>query len=232
MAVDPDILGVIIAGGKSRRFNHNSSQQIDKFMQPFGPTTLLRHIIDRAQKQVNQLILNSNADPARLLPYGLEVIADDMPDIGPLGGIATALKFAKTKGYSHIVTFSGDSPFFPDDYVARLIKASKDSSAQGSLLQGSPIQGSPVQKEAAKITIAQSHGPPQGQSGPRDHPVMGLYDVSLQEGLAAYIHGGQRRVMQWVSTQPHKKVVWGDMSPDPFFNINSPQDLLLAETYL
>lgn len=113
-------LGVIIAGGQSRRFNENQSQEIDKFLTSFGRTTLLGHIIDRAKAQIPDLILNVNGDVDRVQPYAMEVIEDEYPDVGPLGGIYVAMKAAKAKGYSHIVTFSSDSPFFPEDYVERL----------------------------------------------------------------------------------------------------------------
>lgn len=113
-------LGVIIAGGQSRRFNDEKSQQTDKFLATFGKTTLLGHIIDRARQQIPDLILNVNGDVVRVSPYGLDVIKDDFPDGGPLGGIYAALMAAKAKGHSHIITFSSDSPFFPDDYVERM----------------------------------------------------------------------------------------------------------------
>ncbi len=113
-------LGVIVAGGQSRRFNESRPEEIDKFLMPFGKTTLLEYIIDRAKKQVPNLILNVNGDVDRVLPYGLDIIKDDFSDAGPLGGIYTAMKEAAAKGHSHIVTFSSDSPYFPDDYVTRL----------------------------------------------------------------------------------------------------------------
>ncbi len=113
-------LGVIIAGGQSRRFNDNS-QHSDKFLTPFGKTTLLGQIIRRAQQQIPDLILNVNGDVSRVRSFGLDVISDDLSDAGPLGGIHAAMTAAKARGYSHIISFSSDSPFFPDDYVARLL---------------------------------------------------------------------------------------------------------------
>lgn len=168
---------------------------------PFGKTTLLGHIIDRARQQIPDLILNVNGDVNRVLSYGLDVIRDDVSDAGPLGGIFTAMKDAAAKGYSHIVTFSGDSPFFPDNYVERL-----------------------VDQSAAKITIAGSGG--------KVHPVMGLFDVALRNDLEACLAGGERRVMGWIRRHPYEKVVWDDKNPDPFLNINTPQDLVEAEKFL
>lgn len=96
---------------------------------PFGKTTLLGHIVCRAKKQIPDLILNVNGEVDRVSSYGLDVIRDDMPDAGPLGGILAAMKAAKDKGYSHIITFSSDSPFFPSDYVKRLMGESGEKTA-------------------------------------------------------------------------------------------------------
>lgn len=207
------IMGVIIAGGKSRRFNNSPIKKDnfikdcngqDKFLLSFGDKTLLDYIIQRAKSQVNRLLLNVNGDSARVQAYGLEVIADGYENAGPLGGILASMKVAQDNGYSHIVTFSSDSPFFPKDYVSRLVQA----------LDG----------HTSKIAIACSGG--------QEHPIFGLWPVSMQRDLADYINRGERRVMQWIKQHSYKKVVWDNKNPDPFFNINNPQDLAEAEKYL
>ncbi|VAW03470.1 hypothetical protein MNBD_ALPHA01-1775 [hydrothermal vent metagenome] len=209
-------LGVIIAGGQSRRFNEtsqNPDRPVDKFLMAFGSTTLLGHIIDRAKRQIPHLILNSNGDPDRLQPFGLDIISDEIKDVGPLGGILSAMKAAQAGGHSHIISFSSDSPFFPDDYVARLVGA--------------------VQKNNVRIAISQSWGvKSRGKSEIRSHPVMGIYEVSLQDDLGSYIKSGGRRVLPWINQQPHEKVVWDTSDPDPFFNINRPEELAEAEKFL
>lgn len=197
-------LGVIIAGGQSQRFNENSFQHQDKFLTKFGATTLLGHIIDRAKIQCGDLILNVNGDQNRVSDYGLDIISDDYPDVGPLGGILAGLLAAQEKGHSHIITFSGDSPFFPDDYLDRLMSA--------------------VNTGDKTVAVASSGG--------RCHPVMGAFSVTCQDSLKHYIESGERRVMPWVRGQAHEDIIWAATEPDPFFNINSPDDLRLAEQYL
>ncbi|MBL4800902.1 MAG: molybdenum cofactor guanylyltransferase [Emcibacter sp.] len=207
--MNSDPLGVIIAGGQSRRFQpppslsegQESGDPIDKFLMPFGQTTLLDHIIHRARQQISNLILNVNGDVARVMSCGLDVIGDDRPDEGPLGGILAAMKAAKARDHRHIITFAGDSPFFPDDYVARLVGV-----------------------KGRRIVIAESGG--------QCHPVMGIFEVSLYDDLKSYIDSGERRVMAWVKRHPHSKVVWDKKTPDPFFNINRQEDLENARKYL
>ncbi len=202
-------LGVIIAGGQSQRFNESPSLHQDKFLANFGSTTLLGHIIDRAKSQCDDLILNVNGDHNRVLKYGLDIISDDYIsndyiDVGPLGGILAALSVAQKKGHSHIITFSSDSPFFPDDYLDCLMSA--------------------VNKDDKTVAVASSKG--------RCHPVMGAFSVTCLDSLKHYIESGERRVMPWVRQQAHEEVIWQATEPDPFFNINRVQDLALAEKYL
>lgn len=210
-------LGVIIAGGKSRRFNippvhkanfsditfHKNILRVDKFLAPFGKTTLLGHIIARAKKQITPLLLNANGEVSALEPYGLAVISDDIENVGPLGGIAAACKAAHAAGCDYVITFSGDSPYFPEDYVSRMVKASDGGQ---------------------KIAVASSDG--------QIHPVMALWPVALQDDLHAYLRDGGRRLMVWIEQNSYEKVVWDNKIPDPFFNINCPEDLIEAEKYL
>ncbi len=216
MTAKIDPLGVIIAGGQSRRFQANFSDPTepqDKFLAAFGDTTLLGHIIRRAQQQIPRVILNVNGDIRRVAAYGAPVISDDLTDAGPLGGIHAAMQYAHAEGHRHIITFSADSPFFPDDYVPRLTAAVAQQSGRG---------------EKARIAICQSHQ----AGGGRLHPVMGIFAVSLARDLQDYIESGERRVMGWIRRQDHKKVVWDNHDPDPFLNINNRQDLAAAEKYL
>lgn len=142
MSQAPDFLGAIIAGGRSRRFTENSSQHNDKFLNSFGGTTLLGHIISRAQAQISPLILNVNGELARVRPYGLTVICDDIAGRGPLGGLLAVMKEAQVRGHSHIITFSGDCPFFPEDYAARMT-ADSDASIMIARSDGKdhPVMG-------------------------------------------------------------------------------------------
>jgi molybdopterin-guanine dinucleotide biosynthesis protein A len=199
-------LGVILAGGASQRFQSSDpgGSGHDKFLAPFGTTTLLGHIIDRAAVQVDLLLLNVNGDPARVEDYGLGIIADQTMDQGPLAGLMAALTWAEQKGYDHVVSFSADCPFFPLDYRTRLEAA--------------------VQDQKTLIAIA--------SSSHRPHPVMGLFPVLLQRDLAEYLQSGNRRVMQWVERHAYKEVVWNDNGRDPFFNINTRAELAQAEKYL
>lgn len=166
---------------------------------------MLGHIIERAKKQTSQLILNVNGDQNRVLtydlPHELTMIKDDFPDSGPLGGILAGMRFGQAQGFDHMVTFACDTPFFPEDYVARLLGCHE-----------------------APVVLSQSHG--------KAHPVMGLFAASLADDLQIYLEQGGRRVMDWINRHDPKLVVWDNIDPDPFFNINHPEDLERAQKYL
>jgi molybdopterin-guanine dinucleotide biosynthesis protein A len=109
----PHTIGLILAGGRSRRM-----QGRDKALLAVQGETLLAHAIRRLRPQVDTLALNSNAAPDTLAAYGLPVIPDNLPGfLGPLAGIhAGLMQYPK----DYLVTVAVDLPFLPPDLVTRL----------------------------------------------------------------------------------------------------------------
>jgi len=112
------ILGVILAGGKSRRFGGG-----DKGLAELGGETVLAHVIARFRPQVGQLVLSINGDPHRFEQFDLPTIIDqENPELGPLSGLLAALDWQNQ--YAHdctaLATVSTDVPFLPLDLVQRL----------------------------------------------------------------------------------------------------------------
>ena len=76
---DSRILGVILAGGQSRRMGGG-----DKSLTDLGGQPLLAHVIARFAPQVATLILNANGDPLTLaLPLAEFAKAYDGPPTDP-----------------------------------------------------------------------------------------------------------------------------------------------------
>jgi molybdopterin-guanine dinucleotide biosynthesis protein A len=65
----------------------------------------------------------------------------------------------------------------------------------------------------------------------RLHPVCGLWRVSALDRLAAYLASGRRSLRGFAETIGFRAVEWL-AEPDPFFNINTAQDLAEAERRL
>ena len=195
----PSVVGVLLAGGQSRRMGGG-----DKNLRLLGGRPILDRVIERLQPQVGRLILNANGDPGRFARTGLPVVPDSVEGfVGPLAGVLAGLDWAAANVPSAmwIVTAATDAPFLPADLVARLVVATE---------------------EGAELVCAASHGQP--------HPVIGLWAVRLREDLRrAVVEEGLRKVDAWTARHRLAVVDFPAFPVDPFFNINSPEDLAAAE---
>jgi len=104
------VLGVIFAGGASRRYGR------DKALARLGGVTLLERVIDRVRPQVDVLAISGSVREGFALP----VIADDVKLGGPLTALRSVLVWAEGRDLPLVATFSCDTPFLPGDLVARL----------------------------------------------------------------------------------------------------------------
>ena len=198
-------LGVILAGGQARRMGGG-----DKGLLALGRGTILSGVIERFRPQVAELALNANGDPARFSDFGLPVVADTLPGFqGPLAGVLAGLDWAAVRGAAHIVTAAADTPFPPPDLVPRLILAAEDA-------------GMPMALAAT----------PDAQRGTARHPTFGLWPVALRDDLRAALADGVRKVVAWTDTHGAAEAVFATDPIDPFFNVNTPQDLVRARSIL
>jgi molybdopterin-guanine dinucleotide biosynthesis protein A len=195
------ILGVILAGGASRRFGSDKSAAL------LGGRPLLEWVIEHARPQCGMLLLNAN-DPA--IGRGiadLERLVDSAPGEGPLAGILTALGRAGRRGFECVASFACDTPFFPLDTVARLADAVRTSSADYAV----------------------------ARCGDTAHRIFALWPVACRDRLDAAFAQGARSmagvedwlVPAWVGFSPE-----GGPEGDPFFNINTRDDLEKAERWI
>ena len=195
-------LGVILAGGLARRMGGG-----DKSLLSLGASSrVLDQVIARLGAQVDQMVLNANGDPARFDEFGLPVVADSLDGfLGPLAGVLAGLDYAADHGFDHIVSVAADTPFFPTDLVSALDTASKHMDV-------------PIALAATKI---------EGGKTVR-HPTFGLWPVALREDLRSALQNGLRKVVLWTDQHGVETHVFGSGEIDPFFNINTPEDLELA----
>jgi len=109
-------LGVVLAGGAGRRIGGRKA-----FVELAG-RPLIAHVVDRLSPQVSGLAINAEPDPG-FEPFGLTILQDPMPGLGPLAGILSALDWAAECGADRVVTVAVDTPFLPQDLVQRLMAA-------------------------------------------------------------------------------------------------------------
>jgi len=198
-------LGVILAGGLATRMGGG-----DKGLLLLGSQPLLARVIGRLGPQVGEMALNANGDPSRFDEYGLPVLPDTISGYaGPLAGVLAGLDWAADQGADCIVTAAADTPFFPCDLTPRLQLA-----AEGM---------------AAPLVLAATRDPDRGRVR---HPTFGLWPVSLREDLRAALQQGLRKVVLWTDRHGGRETVFPVNGIDPFFNVNTPQDLKQAEAML
>lgn len=193
---------LILAGGLARRMGGG-----DKALLPLAGRPLLAHVIERLAPQASPLAINANGDPARFAAFGLPVLADPVADYpGPLAGVLAGLQWAAAMGASDIVTVAADTPFFPADLVARLRAAAAEA--------------------GAPIALAATPDPERGLAR---HPTFGLWSIALMDDLAAALAAGTRKIVAWADRHGAATALF-DGPGDPFFNLNTPDDLARAQT--
>ena len=103
-----NILGVVLAGGKSQRFGKDKSQV--KLQDKLLIDYVLKEIID----EFNETLIISNSSINFMQSKKISITRDFQSGLGPLGGVLTAMKWIKEKNkkYEWISTFPVDTPFF------------------------------------------------------------------------------------------------------------------------
>ena len=195
-----DLAGVVLAGGRATRMSGG-----DKGFCHVAGRQIIDHVIARLAPQVAALAINANGDAARFAGFGLPVLPDSLPDYpGPLAGVLSGLDWAASNGFGAIVTAAADTPFFPTDLVARLRAAAGPSGL-------------------AICASADTEGRLQR------HPTFGLWPVARRDDLRAALQGGLRKVAAWADRHDAGTATFDAGRFDPFFNVNTPEDLALAE---
>ena len=190
-----NILGVILAGGKSRRFGE------DKCKIKLNGKTLIKRVLDKIKLKLNTIIIVSNNEISK--DY---ITIKDCIDgqLGPLVGVLTAMKWVKKNNHNFnwIATFPCDTPFFNISLIDNFIEASKTNH---SLLYFA-------------------------KSAEKRHNIFGLWSLKLIETLEKdIVENNHRKVEKWADKIGVKTINISYNEIDPFFNINTKEDLEYAK---
>ncbi len=195
---EDNILGAVLAGGQSKRMGK------DKLFLELNNKKLIEHTIDKVKKYLRKLIIITNQDNEFFSKNNLTIVKDCIEgQLGPLVGILTAMKWAKENlnKCSWIATFPCDTPFFPESIIKSFIEESK--------------------KKESLILCASSHG--------RKHNIFGLWSLDLYDKLENdLINKKIRKVQDWTEKNGIKNLEFKFKDYDPFFNINTEEDLIVA----
>ncbi len=186
------ISGVILAGGLGTRMG-----TVDKGLQLFNGAPMVQQVVQRLAPQLGTLMINANQNLDAYRAFGLPVWPDVMPDYaGPLAGLQAGLSHCET---NYLLCAPCDSPFLPDDLVARLYAGLQE--AQADLALAVTINGGRRQR----------------------HPVFALMKSSLLPQLTEFLQTGGRKMDAWIATLVTIEILFDDDAA--FSNINTLDEL-------
>ena len=191
------ILGVVLAGGKSLRFGEDKSQV------KLNNKSLIDHILSEILTEFKELLIVSNNSIKFNKSENISVISDFKNNLGPLGGVLTAMKWIKdnNKDYQWISTFPTDTPFFKNQIL-------KDFHDKINLKNG-------------KLFFIKSNN--------TRHNIFGLWSIDLADKLEKDLENGDRKVEDWANKVGVNIIDMQFEKNDPFFNINTKEDLEKAK---
>ena len=110
---DNNILGVVLAGGKSKRFGE------DKNHIKLGDKTLLEHVLSKIINKFEEILIVSSHNQEIKKLENVSIISDCFDDYGPLAGVLSSMKWIKEnqKKYKWVATFPSDTPFFETSII-------------------------------------------------------------------------------------------------------------------
>ena len=105
---DNNILAVVLAGGKSKRFGEDKNQI------KLGDKTLLEHVLSKINNKFEEILIVSSHNLEIKKSKNITIIPDCFDDFGPLAGVLSSMKWIKEnqKQYKWVATFPSDTPFF------------------------------------------------------------------------------------------------------------------------
>jgi len=167
------VTGIVLAGGKGSRMGG-----VDKGLQPLRGKPMVGWSIARLRPQVDEIVINANQNLEIYRAFGFRVVADEIGGFaGPLAGLHAGLNAA---AHPLVVTVPCDSPFLPNDLVARL---------QNNLGEN-------------QLAVA--------KTGDQPHPVFALMKREVRESLEAFLASGGRKIDAWYSALKIVEVSFDD----------------------
>ncbi len=173
----------------------------EKSLITFAATTLIHHIYKRLAPQVDKVVISANGNPERFELADIPVVPDLRQDrAGPLAGLEAVMTAYDAPWF---LTVPSDTPMIPLDLLQQL--ATK------------------ITPDKKQVVIA--------KSGQRHHHVIGLWPREVLPLISKALDDERRAIKHWLAENPHQVVefAFSQAGSDPFFNINTPEELLLAK---
>ena len=195
---------VILAGGKGRRMGGKEKALIHLLDRP-----LISYVLEKISGKVGPIALNINTNFESFKKFGYEIIEDPIKGhLGPLAGILASLNWAKQINKDWVVTLPCDTPFLPNNLILSMVRTKNED-------------------PSVDLVVAKSRG--------FNHPVIALWKSDVNNKLQNALNEGVRKIDIFTSQLNIKYVEFENIDKsefDPFTNLNSPQDLILAQQIL
>ena len=179
----------------------------DKSQVKLGSKILIDYILDEIKDVYKDILIVTN-EPIKFLDLDkISLISDIQKGLGPLGGVYSAMKWVKDnkKNYKWISTFPIDTPFFKREHLNRFYKE--------------------IDLDKSKLFFMKSKN--------TRHNIFGLWSLELIEKLEFALNKGDRKVELWANEMGVKTIDFDhEKNKDPFFNINTEEDLKTAKILL
>ena len=188
-----NILGVVLAGGKSQRFGQDKSQA------KLQDKLLIDFILNEIIGEFNETLIVANEAISFMKSKNISLTKDFQSGLGPLGGVLTAMKWVKenNRKYKWISTFPSDTPFFTKKELRYFYDNIKINESKLFFIKSKETR----------------------------HNIFGLWSLELIDQLQNDILRGERKVEVWANSIGVSTVNIEYKEPDPFFNINTKDDL-------
>ena len=191
-----NILGVVLAGGKSHRFGQDKSQV------KLQDKLLIDYTLKEIVSEFNEILIIANDHINFMQSKKISITKDLKSGLGPLGGVLTAMKWVheKKRKYKWISTFPTDTPFFTKKELQFFYKNININQSKLFFLKNKNTR----------------------------HNIFGLWSMDLMQQLENDLLKGDRKVEIWANSIGVKEINIDNKKPDPFFNINTKEDLKKA----
>lgn len=180
----------------------------DKPFCVLGGETLLSHVIGRICPQAPSIVISANGDLSRYAGWGLAAIPDVVgTNFGPLAGLLAGMNWSKIHNPAAecVISLPADLPFVPSNYVQHLLDKRQDTGAD--------------------VVMASSDG--------RIHFAAALWPLSIIDDLRRTLSSsGPYKVEAFANQFKTATANFEFTTVDPFHNVNSAEDLAVAEKLL
>ena len=167
---------------------------------------LIDYILSEIIDEFNETLIVTNKTINFMESEKITIIKDFKEGLGPLGGVLSAMKWIKKndKKYSWISTFPSDTPFFTKKELKNFYKS--------------------IQIEKNKLFFIKNNK--------TRHNIFGLWSLELMDQLESDLLKGERKVEFWANSIGVSTINVECQNFDPFFNINTKEDLEKAKEIL